>query len=192
MTSADGENRDLRADARRNREHILDIARERFLEHGVGVSLDGVAKRAGIGIGTLYRHFPNREVLLAALLSGRDGQLMGQMNAIKSESSDPAEALDRWLCALAGWASAYDGLPEPLRNAIPNEASPLGSTCESYIAITADFLADAQREGAARPGVRARDLFLLTLATSWVRGAALADEQSAQELHALTRASWTA
>ena len=54
-----------RADAQRNRDHILDIAEQYFSEHGVAGSLDAIAKQAGVGAGTLYRHFPTREALLA-------------------------------------------------------------------------------------------------------------------------------
>src|SRR5580692_2018314 len=53
-----------RADAQRNRERLLEVAKEAFTEHGAGVSLDEVAKQAGVGAGTLYRHFPTREALL--------------------------------------------------------------------------------------------------------------------------------
>ena len=57
----------LRADARRNRQRLLEIAHEAFVENGVSASMDDIARRAGVGIGTLYRHFPNRQALLEAL-----------------------------------------------------------------------------------------------------------------------------
>lgn len=61
----------VRADARRNYEHLLAVAGEAFAEHGTDASLRDVARRAGVGIGTLYRHFPTRETLLEALMSSR-------------------------------------------------------------------------------------------------------------------------
>ncbi|WP_042439297.1 TetR/AcrR family transcriptional regulator [Sanguibacter keddieii] len=179
-----------RADAQRNRDHILDVAEQHFGEHGVTGSLDAIAKRAGVGAGTLYRHFPTREALLAALLAARDDELVARREAIRTGSTDAAEALDGWLRALTDWASAFDGLPEPLRAAMSAEASPLALTCQGYITTTDEFLADAQREGSARAEVRGRDLFLATLATSWARGAAMADESSPASMADLTRTGW--
>lgn len=179
-----------RADARRNRDHILGVAEEFFSEHGVTGSLDAIAKRAGVGAGTLYRHFPNREMLLAELLAVRDEALLARRDHLRDEAVDAAEALDGWLDAVAEWAGAFDGLPEPLRAATMTSSSPLALTCEGFITTTEEFLRVAQLKGVARSEVRARDLFLAALATTWVRGAALADDESAAALASLTRNGW--
>jgi len=184
------ERRAPRADARRNRDLILETAAQQFAEHGVGGSLDAVAKRAGIGVGTLYRHFPTREALLAALLAERDDELVARRERLRDASIDSADALDGWLRAVVDWAGAFEGLPEPLRAATATASSPLTTTCEGFITTTAAFLEAAQRDGRARRDVRARDLFLAALATSWVRGAALADPASAGALSDLTRTGW--
>jgi len=179
-----------RADAQRNRDHILDVAEQHFAEHGVMGSLDAIAKRAGVGAGTLYRHFPTREALLAALLAARDDALVARRDAAREGADSAADALHEWLSALVDWAGAFDGLPEPLRAAMTVEASPLALTCQGYITTTDEFLTAAQREGTARPEVRGRDLFLAALATSWARGAAMADEDSAAAMTRLTRTGW--
>ena len=179
-----------RADAQRNRDHILDIAEQYFSEHGVTGSLDAIAKQAGVGSGTLYRHFPTREALLAALLRARDDALVSRREDIRADATDAADALGRWLEALTEWASAFDGLPEPLRAATMTTSSPLAITCQGFITTTNEFLQAAQNERSARREVRARDLFLAALATSWVRGAAMADELSAPALASLTRTGW--
>lgn len=179
-----------RADAQRNRDHILDIAEQHFSEHGVGGSLDAIAKQAGVGAGTLYRHFPNREALLAALLTARDEALVARQNDIIATSTNAAEALERWMKALSEWASAFDGLPEPLRAATTTGSSPLGITCQGFITTTDKFLQAARDEGSAREEVRARDLFLAALATSWVRSAAMADQFSVAALASLIRNGW--
>lgn len=179
-----------RADARRNRDHILDTAEQYFSEHGVTGSLDAIAKRAGIGAGTLYRHFPNREALLAALLSARDDELVARREALRATTEDAADALDGWLRAVTDWACAFDGLPEPLRVATTTNHSPLALTCQGFITTTEEFLRAAQGEGSARTDIRALDLFLAALATSWVRGAAMADEASSAALSELTRSGW--
>ncbi|WP_188510155.1 TetR/AcrR family transcriptional regulator [Conyzicola nivalis] len=185
-----GRVRGPRADAQRNRDHILDVAEQHFSQHGVTGSLEAIAKQAGVGVGTLYRHFPNREELLAALLTARDDALVSRRDAIRAESANAAEALEHWLDAMTEWAGAFDGLPEPLRAATTTSSSPLAVTCQGFITDTNEFLLDAQEEGSARREVRAVDLFLASLATSWVRSAAMADEISLPALSSLTRSGW--
>jgi AcrR family transcriptional regulator len=179
-----------RADARRNRDHILDVAEKFFAQHGAAGSLDAIAKQAGVGAGTLYRHFPTREALLAALLAARDDELVARREQLRRGSLNPADALGSWLDAIKAWANAFDGLPGPLRAATMTGSSPLSLTCEGFITTTEEFLHAAQDDGSARSDVRARDLFLSALAASWVEGAVLADDASAAALSELTRHGW--
>ncbi|GAA2723344.1 TetR/AcrR family transcriptional regulator [Cellulomonas aerilata] len=179
-----------RADKARNRSHILDVAEEFFSQHGVGGSLETIAKRAGVGPGTLYRHFPTREALIAALLQARYEQLFDRFGIIKAESSDSNHALEQWLDALGEYVTAFDGLPAPLRVALSEESSPLAITCQAFITATDELLTAAQRDGYARPWIRSRELFLSVLATAWLRGAALADESSSRALRAILRSGW--
>ncbi|MHC5557866.1 TetR/AcrR family transcriptional regulator [Kocuria sp. U4B] len=189
MTEAGAGTRRPRTDARRNRTRILEVAEEFFAEAGITGSLDALAKRAGVGAGTLYRHFPNRDALLAALLQARNEDLEARHRAIREET-DSAAALEQWLEALGEWVTAFDGLSDPLRAALSEESSPLAITCQGFITTTDEFLAAAQREGTARPWVRGRDLFLAALATAWVRGAAMSDEASAQAMRDMVRSGW--
>jgi len=178
-------------DKARNRLHILEIAEDFFAQRGVGGSLETIAKRAGVGPGTFYRHFPSREALIAALLQARYEELFDRLEVIKAESSDSGLALEQWLDALGEYVTAFDGLPEPLRLALSEESSPLAITCQNFITATDELLAAAQRDGHARIWIRARDLFLSVLATAWLRGAALADEDSSQALRAMLRTGWS-
>ncbi|MCW8102824.1 TetR/AcrR family transcriptional regulator [Streptomyces tauricus] len=187
--AAAGERRQ-RTDKQRNRTHILEVAEQFFTEQGITGSLDAIAKRAGVGPGTLYRHFPNREALLAALLQARDEELEARRVAIQREVTDSRAALTQWLQAMGEWVSAFDGLPDPLRAALTEGTSPLALTCQGFVTTTEDFLRAAQRDGYANPGVRGRDLFLSTLATAWARGAAMADESSPDALVSLMRTGW--
>lgn len=114
-----------------------------------------------------------------------------ELDDIRSTSPDSGAALHRWLMTLADWASAFDGLPAPLRDAITAQASPLTSTCEGYIDTTDAFLDDARSDGFAREGTRGRDLFLMVLAASWVRSAAMADDTSAEATIELIRNGWS-
>jgi AcrR family transcriptional regulator len=81
----------LRADARRNREKVLAAARAVFAEQGVDAQMDDVARRADVGVGTVYRHFATKEVLLEAVVSGRLAQLTDEARALV-DAADPAEA----------------------------------------------------------------------------------------------------
>ncbi|OZM82163.1 TetR/AcrR family transcriptional regulator [Pseudonocardia sp. MH-G8] len=190
MGEAGNDGRPPRADKQRNRVHILEVAEQFFAEHGISGSMDAIAKRAGVGPGTLYRHFPSREALLAALLQARDEELEVRRASIQREESDSSVALTQWLDALGEWVTAFDGLPEPLRAALTGGKSPLAITCQGFITTTEEFLRAAQREGAAKPWVRGRDLFLSTLATAWAHSAALADESSPEALSTLMRSGW--
>jgi AcrR family transcriptional regulator len=190
MAEAASRTRRPRTDAQRNRTHILEVAAEYFSTQGIAGSMDAIAKRAGVGPGTLYRHFPTRDALLAALLQARDEELAARRDAIRREEPDPTEALARWLDAMGEWVTAFDGLPEPLRAALTEERSPLALTCQGFITDTEQFLRAAKRDGGVRPSVRARELFLAALATGWASGAAMADASSAQALRAMLRAGW--
>jgi AcrR family transcriptional regulator len=182
--------RKSRADAERNRLHILDVAEEFFAEQGVSGAMQDIAKRAGLGPGTLYRHFPTRESLLAALIKARWEELDARRAEIEAEHGDPLEALELWLTALGGYVTVFDGLPGPLREALSDTTSPLAMTCELLVEATGEFLSAAQAAGSVRPWVRDRDLVLTVLATAWVSGALLADERSGDALRAIVREGW--
>lgn len=192
MAATSDRQRRLRTDKQRNRAHILEVADELFTEQGVAGSMDAIAKRAGVGPGTLYRHFPNREALIAGLLQARNDELDRRRERIHQEVSDPGAALEQWLDVLFEWATAFDGLPEPLRLALSETASPLAFTCQGFVTMTEDFLSVAREEGAAREGVRGRDLFLGVLAAAWASSAVLADESSPRALRDLLRDGWAA
>lgn len=160
-----------RADVLRNRALILDTAGRHFLQQGVNTSLDAIAKEAGIGPGTLYRHFPTREALLAAVLQTRAEELT-QRQAAAAELGDPLAALTAWLSALEDYLGSFSGLPEPLMAAAraSEPANPLTCPCTDLIATTAQFLTAAQQAGAARVEVTGRDLFLAASSLAWIRG----------------------
>jgi AcrR family transcriptional regulator len=85
-----------RADAERNREKLLDAARAAFAAQGAGVSLEEVARSAGVGIGTLYRHFPNRDALLLEVYRNEMSRLCQEAEQLAA-SKPPIEALRAWL-----------------------------------------------------------------------------------------------
>lgn len=161
------EGQGLRADARRNRNRILEVATTRFATHGVSTSLEEIAKEAGVGAGTLYRHFPSREALLAAALQDRQAQLLA-LSAEARQVADAGAALAAWLEALQAYLRTFNGLPDPVLAAVKEQASPLSLSCDRLVSITGEFLTRAQREGLARPSVTANDLFLAAIGIAWV------------------------
>lgn len=174
-----------RADALRNRNHILEVAGLAFADEGVDVSMDSIAKRAGVGPGTLYRHFPTRDALLAALMEVHYAYLDQARMTIQADEPDPGIALDRWIEALGTWMNAYEGLPEPLRAAWSQPSSVLRPTCQSLVDASAVFLEAAQRNGDARPSLTGRDIFLAALAIAWAganTGGAIDTRQALQEV----------
>lgn len=181
----------LRRDAQHNRAHILDVARQVFASDGVDVSMDAIAKLAGVGAGTLYRHFPNKDALLAALLVLHYEGLDRRRIEIEAQESDAGRALELWIDALGDWMLAYEGLPEPLRAACRAD-SPLTPTCHAVIATTERILKAAQDGGFARRTMTGRDVFLGALAIAWASGTTAADEGTRNVLCDVLKNGWMA
>jgi AcrR family transcriptional regulator len=156
----------MRADAQRNREAIICAALEAFQEKGVLASLDGIAMRAGVGNATLYRKFPTRDDLLAALLAPSLEELL--ITAKNLYESLPArEALTEWLFRLTWELRAWRDLPQCIAAAKNDADSSLYPTCAQLLAETGNFLDKAKGEGLAVDSVTATDLFELVTTLSW-------------------------
>ena len=144
--------RPLRADAARNREKVLRAAREAFAESGYGVPLDEIAARAGVGPGTVYRHFPAKEALFEAVVTARITDLVNDARA-RADAADPGEAFFGFLTRLAAESAAKRDLPDAISIA--------GSLREDLFAALDLLLRRAQRAGAVRAEVRTSDLIVL-------------------------------
>lgn len=162
-----GSERPLRADAQRNRERLLEVAAEAFAERGPDVSVDEIASRAGLGMGTLYRHFPTKELLLAAVVRQRLLALRDATEAFAS-AEDTAAALTGWLTALLGHVQQFAALAGPLRCALSDADPTLAAIHEEIMTTGARILRRAQQGGEARADVDAADLVatVVTLATA--------------------------
>ncbi|MEV7006476.1 helix-turn-helix domain-containing protein [Streptosporangium sp. NPDC051022] len=158
--------RPMRADARRNYERLLAVARTAFAEQGTEASLEDIARTADVGIGTLYRHFPTRRALLEAVLQDGIGTLDARGRELL-ESSSPQEALVTWLRHLMVHTNTYRGLAATLMSSIGDPGSELYVSCETLGTHSARLLAAAQRAGAIRPDVTAADLVKLVNAIAW-------------------------
>jgi AcrR family transcriptional regulator len=151
----------LRADAQRNRDLILAAAEEVFLERGAGASLDDVARRAGVGIGTLYRRFPTREALLAASFSERFLTL-AKASQSRDADGDPRGALRAYLEELVMHSNVYRGLAISLGTVLHSGTPGCQATTEEGRRL----LRVAQKAGAIRRDVTFEDLVYVVTATS--------------------------
>jgi AcrR family transcriptional regulator len=103
-----------RADAQRNRVRLLETAKAAFAEKGSGASLDEIARTAGVGAGTLYRHFPNRDALVAAVYRNETEQLVVAATRL-AEMHPPVMALREWLLLFVDYIATKHGMYEVLR-----------------------------------------------------------------------------
>ncbi|MEO3791855.1 TetR/AcrR family transcriptional regulator [Nonomuraea sp. B10E15] len=149
--------RPLRADARRHRERVLQIAREALAGDGLTISFDEIARRAGFGVGTVYRHFPTEEALFEAVLLGRIERFLADARGLAT-SEDPGRAFFGWFAKVVDEAAANQALCDMLGGG-PRPALRPGSTLEDDFAAAIDrLLARAQRVGAVRPGLTGQDV----------------------------------
>ncbi|MDN3351298.1 TetR/AcrR family transcriptional regulator [Actinomadura sp. DC4] len=153
--------RPMRADARRNYKRLLGEAKEAFLEHGAEAPLEDIARRAGVGIGTLYRHFPTRLALQAAVYQDQVDELCVKAYELL-RTGPPGDALAAWMRAFAEYATSKRGLMQTLKEVI-DVRSDLFDRCHDEIrGAAAAVLVPAQEAGNVRPEVTVTDLLRLT------------------------------
>ena len=154
----------MRADARRNYEKVLAAAREAFAEGGESTSLEEIARRAGVGIGTLYRHFPTRQALLESLYLGEVDELC--RSAAELDRADPWEALNSWFERFIAYLGTKRALAAELTNYLDKDA-PLFGTCRaSLFAAGEPLLKRAQDAGAVRADVSFADVIQMVMGIS--------------------------
>ncbi|MFE7618264.1 TetR/AcrR family transcriptional regulator [Streptomyces sp. NPDC057496] len=149
-----------RTDALLNRERLVAAAHEVFAADGPGASLNEIARRAGVGPGTLYRHFPNRQVLLTAVLRDRIGVLCARAEQLGA-SGGADEALEQWLEAFLSHARAHRGMGSVLLLDGPGE--PEFDCHRPILEAAAGLLGRAQQQGSARADLTADDLVRLVV-----------------------------
>jgi AcrR family transcriptional regulator len=156
-----------RADAQRNYERILTVARTVVSEQGTQASLREIARRAEVGLGTLYRHFPTRDALLETLLRQGFDRLAAQAASLEGTRS-PDHALMEWLRDFTAGSTAYRGLAASMMATLGDEYSPLHASCLAMREAAARLLKRAQDSGHIRPDVEGTDLFALVSAVCWI------------------------
>ncbi len=159
----------MRADARRNRAHILAAAEEVFAEQGVAVPIDEVARRAEVGVGTLYRHFPTKEALFEAVIAHHIERLTEEARAVAG-SEHPGQALFELLGRLAEEATSKRSLVDSLSGAGINVKATNRERKRAFEDAVEVLLDRAQRAGEVRPDVTLADLVGLVMGACSVAG----------------------
>jgi AcrR family transcriptional regulator len=179
---AAGPPRPKRADARRNYQRLLDAAVAVFAERGADdASLEEIARRAGVGIGTLYRHFPSRQALLEAVYRDQVEAVRARADELLTSES-PAAALAEWLRVLAAFSSTKRTLTSALLETLGKD-SELLSACSSVIWEAADELLDrAIQAGEVRPDADGKDLIRLVHAVNIASQSAPSDPGQPERL----------
>ena len=157
----------MRADARKNRDHLLDVAGTAIGAQGVDVSLRDIARRADVGLATLLRHFPTREALLDALLRTSFDELTARAEELE-QSASPEDALVTWLRECVAWTTEYRGVTVLMAAAIEDTESALHASCVTLRTAGARLLARAQAAGGARGDLDGTELFALVAMLAWL------------------------
>ncbi|WP_334150470.1 TetR/AcrR family transcriptional regulator [Microbacterium sp.] len=148
----------VRSDARENRDRLLAVARLAFEESGLA-SLNQIAQRAGVGPGTLYRHFPNREALILAVYQDELDRLLEEVPELLAEYP-PIEALRRWTTRLVAAMRRKHGLGDAI-----SQATHQAAAAESYgpvVAAIARILEAGKADGSIRLDANPADFLMLT------------------------------
>ncbi|MGW0787130.1 TetR/AcrR family transcriptional regulator [Streptomyces sp. NPDC002911] len=185
MSTAPTPARPMRADARRNYDRLLSEARTAFAAQGTDASLEDIARRAGVGIGTLYRHFPNRQALMNAVFQEALTALLARSREL-ALADHPCTALVEWLGAIVTHAGEYRGLAQALMSASGDETSALTSCHVPLRQAGARLLTRAQSSGSVRADVSIDDLLQLTNAIALAAEQTPADPALADRLLRLT------
>jgi AcrR family transcriptional regulator len=147
----------MRADARRNHEHIVATARRAFTELGPDVPLDVIARRAEIGNATLYRHFPTREVLIEAVYRPDVAELASSAVHL-AEQLSPREALERWVREYFIPAQEQQGLSATLKDALVRAPEVFSQGKQQLNDAVDRLVSAAQSAGDVRQDISARDV----------------------------------
>jgi AcrR family transcriptional regulator len=163
----------MRADARRSHARLIVAATQAFADKGADAPLEDIAKRAGVGIGTLYRHFPTRLDLQAAVFKSQVDAVCSQADSLID--STPEQAFAGWIRALAAYLVTKRGLSQALIDSLGRD-SELMQTCWTRMHDTADNLLEhAQAAAVIRPDVNSTDIMRL------VHGVAMTTHQTPEE-----------
>ena len=151
----------MRADAKRNRDKLVEVARQIFREQGYDAPLDEIAKQAGVGPGTLYRHFPTRENLIDAVMQAWVEQVNDAAEKALAHEGGPRERLMAWFEDYAERLRSHRGSASKITAALGDQSSPIAGKCQIYSDANARVVEALRAEGAVRDGVDALQVLRL-------------------------------
>ncbi|MFJ9777742.1 TetR/AcrR family transcriptional regulator [Kitasatospora sp. NPDC101157] len=147
----------LRADARRNRERILEAAVRAFSEKGPDVAIDAIAKAAGVGSATLYRHFPTREALVEAAYRNELARVCDSATKLLADHA-PDRAIRLWMDGFIDYVAAKQGMADALRAAVASGADPFAETLDRLGTALDSLLHAGAEAGLLRPHIDPLDV----------------------------------
>jgi AcrR family transcriptional regulator len=154
-----------RADAKRNRERILEIAKEAFTRSGANINLDEVARQAGVGAGTLYRHFPTRDALLEAVYRTGVEKLAAAQRKF-SETMPPIDALRAWMLLFVDYIAAKQIIAPALNTLVGGPAKVFEATSDQIKGAINGLVKRAIESGDIRPDLDPLDLLRALIGVS--------------------------
>jgi AcrR family transcriptional regulator len=150
--------RPLRADAARNRARVLEVAYETFAEEGLAVPIDEIARRAGVGAGTVYRHFPTKEDLYRAVIEDRITRIVDDGRALLA-SAEAGEALFTFLRSMVlQWGATDKGLSDALAGLGLDVKEAVPDAEQAFLGLLGDLLRAGQKAGTVRRDLDVRDV----------------------------------
>jgi AcrR family transcriptional regulator len=176
--------RPLRADARRNRDRLLEVAVRAFSQDGSDVTLEAIAREAGVGIGTLYRHFPTREALVEAAYRSELARLCDAAADLLA-TMPPDRAIRTWLDRFVDYMTTKRGMAGALRAVIASGGNPYAHSRERLIAAITMLLRAGAAAGTVRPDVAPGDLLASLSGVSLAAGEPAQREQAGRILDLL-------
>ena len=151
--------RALRADAQRNRDKLLDAAVRAFSSEGPEVTLEAIAKDAGVGIGTLYRHFPTREALVEAAYRNELARLCdGVPDLLRAEPPDRATRI--WMDRFVSYMTTKHGMADALRAVIASGGNPFAESRDRLLTAITTLLEAGVAAGTVRPDIQPSDVLV--------------------------------
>jgi AcrR family transcriptional regulator len=161
--------RPQRADAQRNRQRLLEVAGRAFAQDGPDVTLEAVAKEAGVGIGTLYRHFPTREALVDAAYRSELARLCDSVDDLLRKLP-PDEALRTWMDRFVDYMGTKRGMGEALRAVIASGGNPFSESRDRLVTAVTTLLTAGASAGVLRADAAPDDVLLSLSGVSLATG----------------------
>lgn len=155
--------RPLRADAARNRAKVLDIAYRTFADEGLSVPIDEIARRAGVGAGTIYRHFPTKDDLYKAVIEDRLQVVVDEGDAVRAKGV-PGEGLFDFLRSVVRWGATDLGMVDALAGIGIDVDTVVPDAEIQFLGLLDELLKAAQKAGTVRPDVSAAEVKALLVA----------------------------